>query len=97
MHNEQHACYKAHAITTRWVEVIDWSARPGSDEASHSPLHFFTASFSVVPPTEDHSWQQFFGKAFRSPDEAAACALDAARRSVDQYLAGLWEDSSAQH
>jgi hypothetical protein len=96
MHNERHSRYKEHDITTRWVEVFDWSARPGLKETSHMPLHYFTASFSVIPPTGDPSWQQFSGKAFKSRDETAASALDGARRSVDQHLAGLWEDSSVR-
>ena len=88
MNNEQHASYKGCSITTRCVEVFDWSARPGTTKATQTPLHRFTASFSVQEITRDLAWQQFAVGGFGSADAALGNALSAAQRSIDQRHSG---------
>lgn len=88
MKNEQHVSYKGRNITTRCIEMFDWSARPGTTKATHTPLHYFTGSFSIRETHSDLAWQQFQGAGFGSADAALGNALSAARRSIDQRRSG---------
>jgi hypothetical protein len=89
MANKAHSLYRGCSITTRWVEV--GIAPPDLLQVKTRPRAWakgFTASFSVVPPTEnDSSWQEFPQPVFDTGVHAAQNALDAAKRSIDFKLA----------
>ncbi|MEY4563550.1 MAG: hypothetical protein RLZZ618_2827 [Pseudomonadota bacterium] len=78
---DAHECrYKGHAITVRCTE----SNLPHPD----GPL-VYAVSFSVHSEGCLHTcWQEFLTLAFLSPEDASACALRAAKVSVDQKPRG---------